>query len=86
MDFFNLVGAVSGCSAIVGFLAVVVRLGEWKARVEERVASHGQRLDVLENKQNASALLLNKNNELLAEIKVKVDLMYEGKSKRARHD
>lgn len=86
MDFFNLVGAVSGCSAIVGFLAVVVRLGEWKARVEERVASHGQRLDVLESKQNASALLLNKNNELLAEIKVKVDLMYEGKSKRTRHD
>lgn len=86
MDFLNLVGAVSGCSAIIGFLATVVRLGEWKARIEERVSSHGQRLEVAEHKQNASTTLLNKNNELLAEIKVKVDLMYEGKSKRGRHD
>lgn len=86
MDFLNLIGALSGCSSIVGFLAVVVRLGEWKARLEERVANHGKHLETVEGKQNAAALLLNKNNELLAEIKVKVDLMYEGKNKRGRHD
>lgn len=86
MDFFNFIGALSGCASIVAFLAVVVRLGEWKARQEERLASHGKRIDSIENKQDASALLLNKNNELLAEIKVKVDMMYKEKSKRGKHD
>jgi hypothetical protein len=86
MNFFNFVGAVSGCSAIVGFLAVVVRLGEWKARLEERVATHRQRLESVEAKQNSSSVLLHKNNELLAEIKVKVDLMYAGKSKRGKYE
>lgn len=86
MDLMNFIGAVSGCSAIIGFLAVLIKLGEWKARLEERVALHHQRLDGLEGKQNAAALLLNKNNELLAEIKVKVDLLYEGKSKRGKND
>lgn len=86
MDFFNFIGALSGCASIVAFLAVVVRLGEWKARQEERLASHGKRIDSIENKQDASALLLNKNNELLAEIKVKVDMMYKEKNKRGKHD
>lgn len=84
MDFFNFVGAVSGCSAIVAFLAVVIRLGEWKARQEERLASHGKRLDSMEHKQDISAKLLSNSNELLAEIKVKVDLLYERKSKRSK--
>lgn len=84
MDFFNFVGAVSGCSAIVGFLAVIIKLGEWKARQEERLASHGKRIDTMERKQDAVTDFLNKNNELLTEIKVKVDLMYEAKSKRSK--
>lgn len=84
MDLLNFVGAMSGCSSIVAFLAVVIRLGEWKARQEERLASHGKRIDSMEHKQDSSSMLLNNNNELLAEIKVKVDLLYEAKSKRSK--
>lgn len=84
MDFFNFVGAVSGCSSIIAFLAFIVRLGEWKARQEERLASHSKRIEAIEHKQDSSSLLLNNNNELLAEIKVKVDLLYEAKNKRSK--
>lgn len=84
MEFINLVGAVSGCSSILGFLALIVKLGEWKARQEERLASHGKRIDAIEHKYDAIADCLNKNNELLAEIKVKVDLLYKEKTKRSK--
>ena len=84
MEFINLVGAVSGCSSILGFLALIVKLGEWKARQEERLASHGKRIDAIEHKHDTIADCLNKSNELLAEIKVKVDLMYSAKSERKR--
>ncbi len=84
MEFINLVGAVSGCSSILGFLALIVKLGEWKARQEERLASHGKRIDAIEHKHDTIADCLNKNNELLAEIKVKVDLLYKEKTKRSK--
>ncbi len=84
MDFVNLVGAISGCSSILGFLALIVKLGEWKARQEERLASHGKRIDAIEHKHDTIADCLNKSNELLAEIKVKVDLMYSAKSERRK--
>lgn len=84
MEFINLVGAVSGCSSILGFLALIVKLGEWKARQEERLASHGKRIDAIEHKHDTIADCLNKSNELLAEIKVKVDLMYSAKSERRK--
>lgn len=84
MEFINLVGAVSGCSSILGFLALIVKLGEWKARQEERLASHGKRIDTIEHKHDTITDCLSKNNELLAEIKVKVDLLYKEKTKRSK--
>ena len=64
MEFINLVGAVSGCSSILGFLALIV--------------------NAIEHKHDTIADCLNKNNELLAEIKVKVDLLYKEKTKRSK--
>ena len=84
MEFINLVGAVSGCSSILGFLALIVKLGEWKARQEERLASHGKRIDAIEHKHDTIADCLNKSNELLAEIKVKIDLMYTARNERRK--
>ncbi len=84
MDFFNIIGALSGSASIGALLAIIVRLGEWKARQEERMLSHGKRIDAIEHKQDADSILLNKNNELLAEIKVKLDLMYSERNKRGK--
>ncbi len=84
MDFLNLIGALSGSASIGALLATIIRLGEWKARQEERMLSHGKRIDAIEHRQDAEALLLNKNNELLAEIKVKLDLMYAQKDKKGK--
>ena len=84
MEFLNFIGAVSGCSSIVAFLAVIVKLGEWKARHEERVSTHEKRLVAVEHKQDNLSLLLHKNNEILAEIKVKLDMSVSQKSKRSK--
>ncbi len=82
MNFFNFIGAVSGCSSIVAFLAIVIKLGEWKARQEERISSHEKRISNIEEKQDKLSLLLHKNNEILAEIKVKLDMVFKERSKR----
>jgi len=84
MNFFNFVGAISGCSSIVAFLAVIIKLGEWKARQEERISAHEKRIDAIEHKQDNLLTLLHKNNEILAEIKVKLDVVF--KEKRRRND
>ena len=84
MEIINAVGAISGCSSILGFLALIIKLGEWKARQEERLASHGKRIDTIEHKHDTITDCLNKNNELLAEIKVKVDLMYTARNERRK--
>ena len=84
MEFLNFIGAVSGCSSIVAFLAVIIKLGEWKARQEERVSSHEKRITAMEYKQDNLSVLLHKNNEILAEIKVKLDMTIKEKSKRSK--
>ena len=67
-----------------GLLAVIVKLGEWKARQEERVSTHEKRLAAMEHKQDDLSLLLHKNNEILAEIKVKLDVAVNQKPKRSK--
>lgn len=84
MEFLNFIGAISGCSSIVAFLAVIIKLGEWKARQEERVCVHEKRIDTMEHKQDNLSILLHKNNEILAEIKVKLDIAAKEKSKRSK--
>ena len=84
MNFFNFIGAVSGCSSIVAFLAIVIKLGEWKARQEERISTHEKRIEAIERKQDSLYLLFNKNNEILAEIKVKLDMLFKEKNKRSK--
>lgn len=84
MEFLNFIGAISGCSSIVAFLAVIIKLGEWKARQEERVYVHEKRIDAMEHKQDNLSILLHKNNEILAEIKVKLDVAAKEKNKRSK--
>lgn len=84
MNLLNFIGAVSGCSSIIAFLAIIVKLGEWKARQEERVSSHEKRIETIEHKQDNLSLLLHKNNEILAEIKVKLDIVCKERSKRSK--
>lgn len=79
MDLINAVGAISGCSSILGFLALIVKLGEWKARQEERLASHGKRIDAIENKHDSLMLLLSNQSAMLAEIKAEVQMLLDDK-------
>ena len=75
-------GLVSGGAAMLGVLYNFIRIGEWKARQETR-------LDGLEKRQDGydgRVLLINKQNELLTELKVKLDLMLADKNRRKRKD
>ena len=72
-------GLVSGGAAMLGVLYNFIRIGEWKARQETR-------LDGLDGRVEGLILLINKQNELLTELKVKLDLMLADKNRRKRKD
>lgn len=84
MEILNIIGVFSSCSSIAACLAVLVRLGEWKARHEERLAAQAKRVELIEEKQDELSHLMNKNNEILAEIKVKLDFLSKEKTKRSK--
>lgn len=72
----------AGISALIGVLCNFIRMGEWKARQETKVDNLEKRMDAFER---SIGELLRKNDvqtQLLTELKVKLDLMFEDKAKR----
>ena len=63
-----------------------VRLGEWKARQETKLDGLEKRQDSYDGRVEGLILLINKQNELLTELKVKLDLMLADKNRRKRKD
>ena len=77
-------GLFTGVSALIGVLCNFIRIGEWKARQETKVDNLEKRMDAFER---SIGELLRKNDvqtQLLTELKVKLDLMFEDKSKKKR--
>ncbi len=79
-------GLISGSSALLGVLFNFVRLGEWKARQETKLDGLEKRQDSYDGRVEGLILLINKQNELLTELKVKLDLMLADKNRRKRKD
>ena len=78
MELWLTIGGFSGIAAIIGFIGLLIKIGEWKAQVDtlrDRLKDNG-------NKTEALALMQNQQNVLLAEIKVKLDLLLEEKKKK----
>ena len=74
----------AGVSALIGVLCNFIRMGEWKARQETKVDNLEKRMDAFER---SFGELLRKNDvqtQLLTELKVKLDLMFEDKAKKKR--
>lgn len=79
-------GLLSGISALLGVLFNFIRIGEWKARQETRIDGLEKRQDSYDGRVEGLILLLNKQNEILTEVKVKLDLMLADKNRRKRKD
>ena len=72
--------------SLCGVLFNFIRIGEWKARQETRIDGLEKRQDSYDGRVEGLILLLNKQNEILTEVKVKLDLMLADKNRRKRKD
>lgn len=79
-------GILAGVSALIGVLMNFIRVGEWKARQETKVDNLEKRLDGFEH---SIGDLLRKNDvqtQLLTELKVKLDMIFNEKKGRKKND
>ena len=79
-------GLISGCTALVGLIASLIRIGEWKARQEVQIENLLQRLESSDGKIEAIAVLQSQQNLVLTEIKTRLEFLIEGKVKRKKAD
>lgn len=75
-------GLISGCTALVGLIASLIRIGEWKARQEVQIENLLQRLESSDGKIEAIAVLQSQQNLVLTEIKTRLEFLIENKMKR----
>jgi hypothetical protein len=75
-------GLISGCTALVGLIASLIRIGEWKARQEVQIENLLQRLESSDGKIEAIAVLQSQQNLVLTEIKTRLEFLIENKTKR----
>ena len=75
-------GLITGLAAICGVIVNFVRIGHWQGNIETRV-------DALENNYNHHDIkldelvnLINRQNELLTEVKIKLEMLFDGKGKK----
>ncbi|MBO6281513.1 MAG: hypothetical protein J6N49_03160 [Alphaproteobacteria bacterium] len=79
-------GLLSGCTSLVGLVAAMVRLGEWKARQEVRLENLEKRLNNSDGKIEAIAVLQSQQNLVLTEIKTRLEFLIENKTRRKKSD
>lgn len=75
-------GLISGCTALVGLIASLIRIGEWKARQEVQIENLLQRLESSDGKIEAIAVLQSQQNLVLTEIKTRLEFLIENKMRR----
>ena len=75
-------GLISGCTALVGLIASLIRIGEWKARQEVQIENLLQRLESSDGKVEALAVLQSQQNLVLTEIKTRLEFLIDNKTKR----
>ncbi|MDO4161877.1 MAG: hypothetical protein Q4D80_02585 [Pseudomonadota bacterium] len=79
-------GVISGCSALLGLIVALIRLGEWKARQEVLLCNLEKRCESSDGKVDALAVLQAQQNLVLTEIKTRLEFLTENKQKRKKSD
>ena len=77
-------GLVSGCTSLMGLIAAIVRIGEWKAKQEVQLENLEKRIENSDGKIEAIAVLQAQQNLVLTEIKTKLEFLIENKTKRRK--
>lgn len=77
-------GLISGCTSLLGLIATLVKIGEWKARNEVQLDNLEKRIDNSDGKMEAIAVLQSQQNLVLTEIKTRLEFLIEGKAKRKK--
>ena len=79
-------GLLSGCTALIGLIISLIRIGEWKAKQEVRIENIKERLESSDSKIEAIAVLQSQQNLLLTEIKTKLEFLIANKTTRKKAD
>lgn len=79
-------GLISGCTALVGLIATLVRIGEWKAKHDVQLDNLEKRINNSDGKMEAIAVLQSQQNLVLTEIKTRLEFLIENKTKRKKAD
>ena len=71
--------------ALGGVFINFMRIGEWKARQETRLSILERRQETYDNKIEELSRLISSQNNILTEVKVKLDPMCAEKNKRRKN-
>lgn len=78
-------GVISGCTSLAGLVLAMVRLGEWKARQEVKLENLEQKFSSSDGKIEAVAVLQSQQNLVLTEIKTRLELLLDGKTRKKKN-
>lgn len=77
-------GLVAGLAALCGVVVNFIRFGRWQGNIETRVAGLEKISDGHDTRMENLAKLMSKQNDLLTEIKVKLDMLFNEKKARRK--
>lgn len=84
-------GLISGLASLFGLIWQIIRLGEWKGRIEEQMKNQREGISANDKKTEALAIMQNQQNVELAKIgskmdniSEKVDILVEQQQKKKR--
>ena len=75
-------GLITGLAAICGVIVNFVRIGHWQGNIETRVANLEKHSDHHDVRLEEIADLIYKQNDLLTEVKIKIEMLFDGKGKK----
>ena len=79
-------GLISGCTSLIGLIATLIKIGEWKARHDVQLENLESRLNNSDGKMEAIAVLQSQQNLVLTKIKTRLEFLIENKTKRKKAD
>ena len=72
-------GLVTGLAAMCGVIVNFIRIGRWQGNIESRVSTLEKIYDSHDLRMENLTRLLSKQNDLLTEVKVKLDMLFNEK-------
>ena len=77
-------GLVTGLAAMCGVIVNFIRIGRWQGNIETRVSTLEKIYDSHDLRMENLTRLLSKQNDLLTEVKVKLDMLFDDKKKSTK--